>query len=113
MPLVREIRLRARAIWTPVLAATLLLYFGYHAIHGERGAVTLWRLQADLKSTDDRLADLEAERAALANRVRHLRPESLDADLLDERARYLLGRVGPDDIVLYEDEAASGGENPD
>ncbi len=50
-----------------------------------------------------RLLQLGAERQALELRVASLRGETLDLDMLDERARRLLGQFGRDEVVLpYE-----------
>jgi cell division protein FtsB len=49
-----------------------------------------------------RVAALRVERATLEHRVVRLRPESLDLDLLDERARAVLNLSSPDEIVVIE-----------
>ena len=102
MTIVREIKARGRDILMPVLGATVLFYFAYHAIQGERGLLTLWQLNQQMSAADAQLAALEAEHGALAHRVSLLRAETLDRDLLDERARRVLGLVGPDEVVIAE-----------
>ena len=100
MALLREIRLRARKIAPPVLAACVVAYFGYHALHGERG-VPAWReLKVDLAQARAAEARLGQDRAQLARRVGLLRPDSLDPDLLEERANLLLGYSHGDDLVI-------------
>jgi hypothetical protein len=39
MTLLGEIRVRARLIVGPVLAATVFAYFAYHAVQGDRGLI--------------------------------------------------------------------------
>ena len=102
MTIVREIRARGRDILMPVLGATVLFYFAYHAIQGERGLLTLWQLNQQVSAADAELTALQAEHDALAHRVSLLRPESLDRDMLDERARRVLGLVGRDEMVIAE-----------
>jgi len=102
MTIVREIKARGRYILMPVVGATVLFYFAYHAIQGERGLLTLWQLNQQVSAADAELAVLEAEHDALAHRVSLLRPESLDQDMLDERARRVLGLVGRDELVIDE-----------
>ncbi len=46
------------------------------------------------------LAHLKAERAVWQRRVSLLRSTQIDPDMLDERARALLGLVDPRDITL-------------
>jgi len=64
----------------------------------------LERLLADLDQQVTRLADelaaLKAERAVLERRVSLLRAESIDADMLDERARALLNYSDPRELTL-------------
>jgi cell division protein FtsB len=100
MGLVRELRARGRDIVMPVIGATVLFYFAYHAIQGERGLLTRWHLGQQLEAADAQLRDLKARHDALAHDVSLLRPESLDPDMLEERARAVLGLVGEDDVVI-------------
>ena len=44
--------------------------------------------------------ELDLQRRGLENRVMLLSPSSLDADMLDERARFLLGYTRPDEYVI-------------
>lgn len=87
---------------TVVLAvcAALILYFGYFALYGRHGLVNFAKLQ---RESELRQADLDlivAERTALERRVNLLKPESIDPDLLEERARDTLGLTGPNELVL-------------
>jgi cell division protein FtsB len=100
MPVLREIRARARQIAPQVLLACLATYFGYHAVQGERGVLAWQRLERELteaRALDDRLA---AEQDRLRRNVRLLRPGNLDPDLLEEQVRLLLNYGRPDDYVV-------------
>jgi cell division protein FtsB len=46
------------------------------------------------------LAGLKTERAGLERRVALLRSDRIDPDMLEERARALIGYVDPRDLVL-------------
>jgi len=50
----------------------------------------------------DRIDDAKAERAQWERRVALLKSDSLDADMLDERARALLNYADPHDLVLMK-----------
>ena len=97
---VRELRARARQGIGPALGICAVVYFAYHAVHGERGLIAWWRLEHEVKTTRKVAADVAARRRAWEARVRHLRPESLDPDMLDERVRTMLGYAGPNDLVV-------------
>ena len=88
----------------------LLVYFSYHAVSGSRGLLALLELRREIAATEAELDRVAAERAALERRVERMRPESLDLELLDERARATLGLIHEDEvIVLFGDEAAAAG----
>jgi cell division protein FtsB len=95
---------RRRAVLTVLgLYGFAALFIGYFAANAFTGAHGL-RAQADLEQEitvmQKELADLKAERAGWERRVLLLRPDRLDPDMLDERARSLLGYVDPRDVTL-------------
>jgi cell division protein FtsB len=102
MMVIQEIKRRAGFIAGPVLGISLMCYFGYHLVQGERGLVSWLRLTQEVKLAKTRLAALDDERDALDRRVALLRPEHLDRDMLDERARATLNLVGPNEIVILD-----------
>ncbi len=95
-----EIRQRARHTAGPLLIACVVAYFGYHAIQGRRGVITWLQLGQQIEQTRTALVHSRAEERRLAHRVALVRSESLDPDLLDERARAVLNLAHPDDLVI-------------
>ena len=92
-----------RGLGFALIVISLVAYFGYFAIYGKHGLVNWMQLQQqiDIKQADlDRVRD---ERLALEHRVKMLRPESVDPDLLEEQARARLGLSGPDEVVILRD----------
>jgi cell division protein FtsB len=95
--------MKPRRTWqmiVSVIGACIVGYFLYHTIEGERGWVTQVRLQNETKAAEETLAKLQKEREALEHRVKLIRPESLDPDLLDEEARKTLNYSKPNEIVI-------------
>ena len=87
--------------YLPTAALVLLiLYFGFHAFTGERGLLSSTQRDAALAAKSQELADLRAQRQDLEARAKLLRDSSLSADLLEERARSLLGFGHPNDYVV-------------
>jgi cell division protein FtsB len=78
----------------------LLGYFAWHAWHGPRGWDYAARLQMELAAHHAELSQLQAQKAGLEAKVTLIRPESVDADLLDELARSELGWAGRDDLII-------------
>jgi cell division protein FtsB len=83
-----------------------ILYLGAHAVTGPQGLVAFVGLQAQEHALAGQLDELAAERAALEARAARMRPESLDLDYLDERARVLLAAGDAEEIVFALDEQA-------
>ncbi len=102
MSLLRELRKRARLVVGPVLGVSLIVYFAYHLVEGDRGLKAWARASEELREAKGRLAAAQATRATLEHRVSLLRTEHLDRDMLDERARAMLNLAAPDEIVIFE-----------
>jgi cell division protein FtsB len=94
--------MRFRAFIFPLLALGAGGYFGYHLQHGGHGL----KARADLERRKDvlegELAGLREVRQRIERDVALLRSDSLDPDMLDERARAILNLAHPDDLVMMK-----------
>ncbi len=100
-----DIRLRVRHMIGPLIGICSIVYFGFHVVHGERGLLTYWRLKQVIAETQPLLVEAQLQRQLLDNRVSLLRPDNLDPDMLEERARVMLNFGYANDIViLFEEE---------
>lgn len=86
-----ELKVRAGQIAGPVIGITVVAYFAYHAVQGDRGMISLGKLRHDVEQLQAQVLDARAERMDMERNVHALRSASLDPDLLEERARTLLG----------------------
>ena len=100
MEIWRELKRRARDVIGPVLGFCIVGYFVYHSIEGDRGLLAYVRLNERLTEAKAQLEEIQAERKALEHRVDLLRTDGLDPDMLDERARAVLGYSRPDDVII-------------
>jgi cell division protein FtsB len=80
-----------------------ILYLGAHAVTGRQGLVAYVDLQAQERTLEQRVAGLAQEHADLETRAARLRPETLDLDYLDERARITLAAGDTDELVFALD----------
>jgi cell division protein FtsB len=110
MGLIAEFRARARHVIGPVLGFCAAGYFAYHVVHGDRGLIAWVDLQRKVEAMRAALARIEAQRRTLENRVQLLHPQSLDPDMLEERARAMLNYGYPDDIVILHARPRAGDE---
>jgi len=90
--------LNALALYS--LAAALIGYFGLNAYKGNYGLRAKQDLDQQIAELSGELATLKAERGTWERRVSLLKPESIDPDMLDERARTLLNYADPRDLTL-------------
>ncbi len=97
-------RIRLRAILTTLalyaFAAALIGYFGVNAYGGAYGLRANQDLAVTMAELRRELSELAAERRRWEHRVSLLRAESLDPDMLDERARARLDYLHPKDALL-------------
>jgi len=89
-----------RRVLGPALAACLVAYFAFYAIYGERGLMALAQLESQVAAAEQVLAKVRAEREQVERRVALLRPETLDPDMLDERARTVLNLTRRDEVII-------------
>ena len=77
------VRLRS-AVLVPLLASLLIGYFAFYTFLGDRSLLRMMPLEVQIQLTQSELNSVKAEHDVLENRVTHMRPASLDPDLLAE-----------------------------
>ncbi len=87
-----------------VLGGALVLgiagYFASAAIQGDFGVVKRVQITAEKQALTAERDRLKAEVARMENLTHRLSDDYLDADLLDERVRNVLGYVRADELVI-------------
>lgn len=85
------------------IAVSLIFYFMLVSIFGDKGLIEYYQIKNQARN-------IEIEKTTLQNkiRVKHemikgMDYESLDLDLVDEQSRKILGYVGKDEIVIYQE----------
>lgn len=95
---------RRRTILTALglylFAGAFIGYFGVNAFTGNHGLRAQQDLEQQLAALQGELQALKAERSVWERRVSLLRSDRIDPDMLDERARALLGLADPRDLVF-------------
>ncbi|MGR3435473.1 MAG: FtsB family cell division protein [Shimia sp.] len=74
--------------------------FVFNAVQGEFGLFARAEIAAEARALRTELATVQERIAALENKTRRLGDDFLDLDLLDERARDVLGYVRTDEVVV-------------
>jgi cell division protein FtsB len=91
---------RLRPYLPTAVLLLLIVYFALNAFSGDRGLLASNQRDETLIAKTRELAQVRAQRQDLEMRARLLRDTSLSADLLEERARSLLGFADPRDYVI-------------
>lgn len=83
-----------------LLALLLSLYFAFAAVQGPSGILRRVQLEAETAQLVTERDALAAEVERMKNLTRRLSDEYLDLELLDERARDVLGLVRGDELII-------------
>lgn len=83
-----------------VLAFTLGGYFTFAAVQGDYGVFRRVQIRADIVELQAEKARLAEELGRMTNLTHRLSDDYLDLDLLDERARLVLGYLRAEEIVI-------------
>lgn len=78
----------------------LASYFAFAAVRGDYGVAARAQVEAETRALQAERDALSAALAATRVRVAGLSDGSLDADLLGERVRDVLGYMRPDEVLL-------------
>ena len=96
-------RTRKMGLGTALFFAVVLSltgYFVFAAIQGDYGLLRQIQVEAEEKRLIERLQILQTQRSSLENKALRLSDEYLDLDLLDERARKILGMARVDEVII-------------
>jgi len=94
--------MNVRSLIFPLLALCAGVYFGHSLRSGDHGLKARAQLEAQKAALQGELAGLKAVSDRLQRDVDLLKPDSLDPDMLDERARAILNMAHPDEIVMLK-----------
>ncbi|MFZ1660995.1 MAG: septum formation initiator family protein [Paracoccaceae bacterium] len=75
-------------------------YFSFAAVQGDFGVVRRVQIVAEKQDLTAERDKLKLQVAEMQNLTRRLSDDYLDLDLLDERARDVLGYVRADEVVI-------------
>ncbi len=104
---------RMKPYFPSAILLLLVVYLGVQALTGQRGLLSGHERDALMDRREAQLAGILEQRRDLEVRVRYLRTDSLSRDLLEERARAVLGFADPRDYVIrVSAPAATNGSAP-
>lgn len=83
-----------------VLAVALGLYFAFAAVQGPSGILKRIQIESEIVELSEERDRLKEQVRKMENLTRRLSDEYLDIDLLDERAREVLGMIRSNEVIL-------------
>lgn len=83
-----------------ILIFMLGLYFAFAAVQGPSGILRRVQVESEAEELMVERQRLQKEVSEMQNLTHRLSDEYLDLDLLDERAREVLGLIRPDEIII-------------
>ena len=92
---------KLKPLLVPVCCLFVLGYFAYHAVEGDYGLFALGKLEQRVASLEAEIDAVRADRRNMESHVALMRPESVDRDMIDERAREALNMADAKDIVIF------------
>ena len=87
-----------------MLFGTLIAFFGFHSLTGERGMLMQDNLDREIASATEHLHLLEKENAQMEARISLMKSNIVDKDILEEMARSELGLFADNDILILLDD---------
>ena len=96
----RKLRMFLSTLGLYVGCALVIGYFGVNAYTGNHGLRAQQDLDQQSGMLNDELSRLKQERTEWQRRVNLLQSNSIDPDMLDERARAMLNYLDPRDLTL-------------
>ena len=90
-------------IGSSMLLSSVVVFFGFHILAGDRGILARPELDRRIMLAEEKLALLRKHHDFLSHRIHLLQAGSLDADMLAETARAELGLYSPNDVIISID----------
>ncbi len=84
------------------IAFSIIIYFLFFTIFNQKGLVEFFALKKQIENKEATKQELLNKMEAKKNMVDGMNLNSLDTDLLDEQSRKVLGYVGKNEVVIYQ-----------
>lgn len=79
---------------------TMAAYFAFAAVQGDLGVLKRMQVSSELRDLIAQRDELKVKVSEMENKTLRLSDHYLDLDLLDERARDVLGMMRVDDVAI-------------
>ncbi len=97
-----DIQKKFRQYWLILISCFIVVYFGFHSFCGERNIYRYFALKEEIAQAQKTAQQYSEQLQRLQRKVQHLSDNSLDIDLLDERARVVLNMAADDEFIILD-----------
>jgi len=101
---VRRHRINKVAFVSYGVAISLVIYFMMVSIFSNKGLIEYYTLKKQAQKIESEKMELQNKIRIKKDLIKGMNYESLDLDLVDEQSRKILGYVGKDELVIYQDQ---------
>ena len=103
MNFLNDIKYWIKQSWLLMIPVMLFFFFVYNIFCGERGLQKYLYLKKEVQYAKEIATQYQQKTENLNQEIKLLSPNSLDFDLLDERARDVLNLVGKGEFVILDE----------
>lgn len=89
-----------KSVFSNLIWVCIAGYFVYHIVIGGRGVISWTILSREANDLESELTKVKKENEFLNNKIKGMRSDSLDLDLLEEQAQRILGFCYPEDTIV-------------
>ncbi|MCJ8324247.1 MAG: septum formation initiator family protein [Rhizobiales bacterium] len=104
--LLYRIKKLIRSGFIVTLLTSLCFYFGFHLFDGEKGLISMWRLQDNQIELHSELVRLQGVKTNMQALLSKLDSGAVEDDFLDELVRQKLGYVAKNDLIILRPKAS-------
>lgn len=84
-----------------IILLSLISYFIYHFFSGNHSILSLFEIDKNKQTLDTEVENLKKQKEKFRKKIKIMQPQSLDKDLLEEKARKDLGKIKEGETVYY------------
>lgn len=81
----------------------MIFYFMFVSVFGEKGLIEYYLLKKQVSQIELQKFELQDKIRFKKEMIKGMDYDSLDLDLVDEQSRKILGYVGKDEVVIYQE----------
>ena len=100
---VRKNRINKTTFVSYCIALSMIFYFMFVSVFGEKGLIEYYLLKKQVSQIELQKFELQDKIRFKKEMIKGMDYDSLDLDLVDEQSRKILGYVGKDEVVIYQE----------